>query len=104
MEKIHQANVSSGEVDTCADEVPGGIFVDQYINGTGEGQVIQDNTPAARSLIGHKEDRTRPQCSYDCLLLQECVAISWRADLTDDKDLLKTGTCFLFKQVLGNIL
>ena len=78
--------------------------MDQYINGTGEGQVIQDNTPAARSLIGHKEDRTRPQCSYDCLLLQECVAISWRADLTDDKDLLKTGTCFLFKQVLGNIL
>ena len=74
--------------------------MDQYINGTGEGQIIEANTPAARSLIGAKEDRTRPQCSYDCLLLQECVAISWRADLTDDKDLLKTGTCFLFKQVL----
>ena len=86
---------SSGEVYTCADEVPGGIFPDQYIFGINEGEETSDYFN--RSLIGHKSNRSRLQCSLDCISHADCVAMSWRAEL-EDMEPTKEGTCYLFKQ------
>ena len=81
---------------TCADEVPGGIFPDQYIFGFNEGEEASDYFN--KSLIGSKSNRSRMQCSLDCISHVDCVVMSWRAEL-EDMEPTKEGTCFLFKQV-----
>ena len=83
-------------MNTCADEVPGGIFLNNYIEGV---LSVEDRTDYFNSsLIGQKDDRRRVQCSLDCITHTSCVAVSWMAHMEEDEP-LKEGVCFLFRQV-----
>ena len=84
-------------MDTCADEVPGGIFKDQFIGGVNDAKKRTINFN--KSLIGSKSNRTRVQCSLDCITHDSCVAVSWRAQMDEEQEPLREGTCFLFRQV-----